>query len=59
MDSDQTAPIGEVLSGSTLFVEEASKTFQQTLKAKTTCCDSGALRVKTWEICHEPSLDVD
>ena len=30
MDPDQTAPIGAVCSGSTLFVGKASKTFQQT-----------------------------
>ena len=29
MDPDQTAPTGLVCSGSTLFVEEASKTFKQ------------------------------
>ena len=30
VDPDQTAPTGSLESGSTLFVEEASKTFQQT-----------------------------
>ena len=33
MDPDQTGPTGPVRSGSTLFVEEASKIFQQTTKA--------------------------
>ena len=33
MDQDQAAPIGSVLSGYILFVEEASKIFQQTTKA--------------------------
>ena len=39
MDPDQTAPIGAVRSGSTLFVGQASKTFQQTTKADDFCCD--------------------
>ena len=39
MDPDQTAPIGPVWSGSTLFVGKASKTFQQTTKADNFCCD--------------------
>ena len=39
MDPDQTAPTGAVLSGSTLFVEKASKTFQQMTKANNCCCD--------------------
>ena len=39
MDSDQTAPIGAVLSGSTLFVIKACKTFQQTTKTDDFCCD--------------------
>ena len=39
MDPDQTAPIGVVLSGSTLFVGKASKTFQQTTKADDFCCE--------------------
>ena len=29
MDSDQTAPIGAVLSGSTVFIVNASTKFQQ------------------------------
>ena len=29
MDADETAPIGAVSSGSTPFVQEASKTFRQ------------------------------
>ena len=33
MDPDQTAPTGAVRSGSTLFDQDASKTFQQTTKA--------------------------
>ena len=41
MDPEQTAPIGAVWSGSTLFVIEASQTFQQMRKAAI-----GALRVK-------------
>ena len=36
---DQTAPIGAVCSGSTLFVGKASKTFQQITKADDFCCD--------------------
>ena len=36
VDLEQTAPI---LSGSTLFAIEASKTFQQTRKADDFCCD--------------------
>ena len=44
MDPDQsTAP-----TGSTLFVKEASKTFQQTIKAEHLCC-IGALRVDKCE----------
>ena len=39
MDPDQTAPIGAVCSGSTLFVGKASKTFQQMTKADDFCCD--------------------
>ena len=39
MDPDQTAPIGAVRSGSTLFVGKASKTFQQTTKADGFYCD--------------------
>ena len=35
VDPDQTAPITAVWSGSTLFVIEASKTFQQTRKQTT------------------------
>ena len=37
MDLDQTAPIGAVWSGSSLFVEEASKTFQQITKSDDLC----------------------
>ena len=33
MDPDQTAPTGAVWSGSTLFDQHASKTFQQRTKA--------------------------
>ena len=43
MDPEQTAPIGAVCSGSTLFAIEASETFQQTRKAGDFCCD---LRIK-------------
>ena len=39
VDQDQTAPTGAVCFGSTLFVEEASKTIQQTTKADDLCCD--------------------
>ena len=39
MDPDQSAPIGAVGSGSTLFVGKASKTFQQTTKADDFCYD--------------------
>ena len=39
MDPDQTAPIGAVWSGSTLFVAKASKTFQKTTKTDDFCCD--------------------
>ena len=46
MEPDKTAPIRAVLSGSTLFVEEASKTFQQTKKADNFVV-IGALRVNT------------
>ena len=49
---DKTAPT----SGSTLFVEEASKTFQQTTKADDFCC-IGALMVDKGEFqfifCHD------
>ena len=38
-DPEQTAPMGAVWSGSTLFAIEASKTFQQTRKADDFCCD--------------------
>ena len=41
MDPEQTAPIGAVWSGSTLFAIEASKTFQQTRKADDFSCDWG------------------
>ena len=39
MDPEQTAPIGAVRSGSTLFAIEASLTFQQTRKADDFGCD--------------------
>ena len=39
VDPDQTVPLGAVWSGSTLFVIEASKTFQQTRKAEDFSCD--------------------
>ena len=39
VDPDETAPVGAVLSGFTLFDQEASKTFQQTTKADNLCCD--------------------
>ena len=39
VDPEQTAPIGAVWSGSTLFVIEASLTFQQTRKVDNFCCD--------------------
>ena len=39
VDPEQTAPIGAVWSGSSLFVIEASYTFQQTRKADDFCCD--------------------
>ena len=40
MDPDQTAPSGAVWSGSTIFVEETSKAFQQTTKRPDdTYCD--------------------
>ena len=44
VDPEQTAPIGAVWSGSTLFVIEAYQTFQQT-----TFVVMGALRVKNWK----------
>ena len=44
VDPNQTAPKGAVCFGSTLFVEEASKTFKQTTKADNHCC-IGTLRV--------------
>ena len=44
MDSYQTALTGAVLSWSTLFVEEASDTFQQMTK-EAICVAIGALRV--------------
>ena len=44
-DPEQTAPIGAVWSGSTLFAIEASSTVQQTRK-KTTVVAIGTLRVK-------------
>ena len=39
MDPEQTASIGTVRSGSTLFAIEASLTFQQARKADDFCCD--------------------
>ena len=39
LNPEQTAPIEAVWSGSTLFVIEASYTFQQTRKADDFCCD--------------------
>ena len=39
MDPEQTAPIGAVWSGSTLFAIEASYTFQQMRKADNFCCN--------------------
>ena len=46
VNPEQTAPIGAVWSGSTLFVIEASYTFQQTRK-QTTFVAIGAFRVST------------
>ena len=46
VDPEQTAPIGTVRSGSTLFVIEASYTFQQTRKTDDFCA-IGAFRVST------------
>ena len=37
VDPDQTAPTGNP-TGSTLFVEEVSKTFQQMTRADNLCC---------------------
>ena len=45
MDPEQTAPIGAVLSRSTLFALEASLTFQQ-MRKQTTFVAIGTLRVK-------------
>ena len=39
VDPEQTAPMGAVCSGSTLFAIEASLTFQQTRKADDLCRD--------------------
>ena len=39
VDSEQTAPMGAVFSGSILFAIQAFKTFQQTRKADDFCCD--------------------
>ena len=39
VDPEQTAPIGAVWSGPTLFAIEASEIFQQTRKAEDFCCD--------------------
>ena len=57
VDPDQTAPIGAVWSESTLFVEKASKTFQQTTKAADFCCD-WRLRVKTYCVALIGSVSV-
>ena len=46
MDPDQTAPIGTVSSGSTLFATEAFKHFSRREK-QTTFVAIGALRVKS------------
>ena len=43
VDPDQTAPTGAVCSGSTLFNQEASLTFQQTTKADNLVVVIGAL----------------
>ena len=45
MDQDQTSTIRAFRSGSTLFVEEASKTFHQTTRQMTFVVN-GTLRVK-------------
>ena len=45
VDPDQTAHTGAVLSGCTLFDQEASETFQQTTKAVQTFVVIGALRI--------------
>ena len=37
VDSAETAPIGPVWSGSTLFDQEASRTFRQTTKSDNIC----------------------
>ena len=47
MDTYQTAPIGGVLSVSTLFVNKATLTFQQTSKADDFNV-IGVLRVNIW-----------
>ena len=39
MDPEQTAPIGAVPSGSTLFAIEVSFIFRQMRKADDFCCD--------------------
>ena len=39
VDPEQTAPIGAVWSGATLFVIEASYIVQQTRKADDFCCN--------------------
>ena len=39
VEPDQTAPTGAVWSGSTLFDQKVSKTFQQITKADRFCCD--------------------
>ena len=39
VDPDQTAPFGAVWSGSILFDQDTSKTFQQMPKADDFCCD--------------------
>ena len=47
VDPEQTAPIGAVWSGYTLFAIEASLTFQQMRKADDFCCD---WRIKGYRI---------
>ena len=52
MDPEQSAPIGAILSRSTLFSIEASYTFQQTIK-QTTFVAIGTLRVNLGYILHK------
>ena len=51
MDPEQSAPIGAVLSGSTLFSIEASYTFQQTRK-QAPFVAIGAFRVDIYVFYH-------